>query len=129
MPKLPKVDMKAHMNSVGESIKQFRMPTPQEVKENYVNSGFHKQFSQPLAVRTRVEEVDIQHQRELMTKRKTPSQLSQMNHPLDIPFPKIKIPAATKTNETDETDQISADTERSVIIFILLSSSVSAVAA
>ena len=104
--------MKAHMNSVGESIKQLRMPTPQEVKENYVNSGFHKQFSQPLAVRTRVEEVDIQHQREMMTKRKTPTELSQMNHPLDIPFPKIKIPAPTKTNETDETDQESADKSR-----------------
>ena len=111
MPKIPKVDMKAHINSVGESIKQFHMPTPQEVKENFVNSGFHKQFSQPLAVRTRVEEVDIQHQREMMTKRKTPSELSQMNHPLDIPFPKIKLPS-TKTVENDDADQDQADKSR-----------------
>ena len=92
MPKLPTVDVKARLNSVNESMKHLRMPSPQEVKDGYVNSTFHKQFSQPLAVRTRVEEVDVQQQREQMIKRKTPSELSQMAHPFDIPLPKFKLP-------------------------------------
>ena len=99
MPKLPTVDVKARLNNVNESIKHLHMPSPQEVKDGYVNSGFHKQFSQPLSVRTRVEEVDVQQQREQMIKRKTPSELSQMAHPFDIPLPKFKLAKPQENKE------------------------------
>ena len=101
MPKLPAVDVKARLNSMNESMKHLRMPSPQEVKDGYVNSGFHKQFSQPLSVRTRVEEVDVQQQREQMIKRKTPSELSQMAHPFDIPLPKFKLPKPQESKEEE----------------------------
>ena len=99
MPKLPTVDVKARLYNVNESIKHLHMPSPQEVKDGYVNSGFHKQFSQPLSVRTRVEEVDVQQQREQMIKRKTPSELSQMAHPFDIPLPKFKLAKPQENKE------------------------------
>ena len=99
MPKLPTVDVKARLNNVNESIKHLHVPSPQEVKDGYVNSGFHKQFSQPLSVRTRVEEVDVQQQREQMIKRKTPSELSQMAHPFDIPLPKFKLAKPQENKE------------------------------
>ena len=112
LPKLLKVDMKAKLNHVNESIKHFHMPSAQEVKKGYMNSGFHKQFSQPLAVRTRLEEGQVQVQREMMTKRKTPSQLSQMNHPLDIPLPKFKLPTMSK-EETEASNTLeNADKSR-----------------
>ena len=93
MPEIPKVDVKAKLTSLNESIRTAHIPSPQEMKDGYMNSNVHKSFSQTLSVRTRVEDVDVQKAREFMTQKKTPAELSQMNHPLDIPLPKIKLPS------------------------------------
>ena len=106
MPKveLPKVDVKAKLSSMNESIRNARLPSPKEIKDNYKNSNFHKSYTQPLAVRTRVEEVDVQKQREFITQKKTPAQLSQMNHPLDFPMPKIKFSGIKKPRTSSAED-------------------------
>ena len=93
MPEMPKVDVKAKLTSLNESIRTTHIPSPQELKEGYMNSNFQKSFTQQLTVRTRTEDADVQKAREFMIQRKTPAELSQMNHPLDIPLPKFKLPS------------------------------------
>ena len=87
MPKMPEVhmpDMKAKLQDMNESIKQAKMPNPQEIKDGYLNSNFHKSFHQQLAVRTRVEGEDLQQIREHMTKNKTPAELVSRMPPQKI---------------------------------------------
>ncbi len=101
MPKveIPKIDLKAKVINMNSSIRNTKVPTPQEIRDSYINSNFHKSFQQPLAVRKRVEDVDEQQKRKLLTEKKTPAQLSQMNHPLDIPLPKIRLRDHFKTEK------------------------------
>ena len=105
IPEIPKVDVKAKLVSLNESIRTTHIPTPQEIKDGYMNSNFQKTFTQTLSVRTRLEDVDVQKQREFMTQRKTPAQLSQMNHPLDIPLPKFKMPSLRNQAAVSPEDQ------------------------
>ena len=84
------MDIKGKFASVNEKVKRVRMPSPGEMVHGYLNSDFHKSFKQPLAVRTRVEDVDVVKARQLLTQKMTPSELGNMRHPLDIPLPKIK---------------------------------------
>ena len=114
MPKveMPKVDVKAKLTSMNESIRNARLPSPQEIKNNYKNSNFVKSFSQPLAVRNRVEEMDEEDHKEFLRQKKTPAQWSQMNHPLDFPMPKIKFssPSFKKEKRTSSAeDKMSPD--------------------
>lgn len=74
-------DMKAKLANI-------HLPTGTDIKDS-----LNKSMTQQLAVRTRVEEVDTQKAREMLTKMKTPAQLANLNHPFDIPMPKIKLPA------------------------------------
>ena len=99
--KMPKVDIKGKFTSMNDKVKKARMPSPHELRESYLNSAFHKQFKQPLAVRTRVEDIDVQKARQLMTQKMTPGELGNLKHPLDIPLPKLKgeNTKATKTEE------------------------------
>ena len=87
---MPSLDVKGKFASMNDSVKKARMPSPYELKESYFNSAFHKQFKQPLAVRTRVEDVEVQKARQLLTQSKSPSELGNLRHPLDIPLPKMK---------------------------------------
>ena len=105
MPEIPKVDVKAKLTSLNESIRTTHIPTPQELKDGYMNSNFQKSFTQTLQVRTRQEDVDVQKAREFMTQRKTPAELSQMNHPLDIPLPKFKLPSLKNQSAVSPEDQ------------------------
>ena len=105
LPEIPKVDVKAKLTSLNESIRTTHIPTPQELKDGYMNSNFQKSFTQTLTVRTRQEDVDVQKQREMMTQRKTPAELSQMNHPLDIPLPKFKLPSLRNQAAVSPEDQ------------------------
>ena len=102
MPEVHMPDMKTKLQDMNESIKQAKMPKPQEIKDGYLNSNFHKSFHQQLAVRTRVEGEDLQQIREHMTKNKTPAELAQMNHLFDIPIPKFKLREKSKENAKKE---------------------------
>ena len=84
MPEVHMPDMKAKLQDMNESIKQAKMPNPQEIKDGYLNSNFHKSFHQQLAVRTRVEGEDLQQIREHMTKNKTPAELVSRMPPQKI---------------------------------------------
>lgn len=97
--KIPRVDLRSKFASMNEKVKRARMPSPGEMVDSYLNSGFHKQFKQPLAVRTRVEDVDVQRARQLLTQKMTPSELGNLRHPLDIPLPKLKGKANPETSE------------------------------
>ena len=99
--KMPNVDIRGKLASMNVKVKSARMPSPHELRESYLNSGFHKSFKQPLAVRTRVEDVDTQKARQLLTEKMTPIQLGNLKHPLDIPLPKINLKPSAKT-EDDE---------------------------
>lgn len=98
---MPNVDIRGKLASMNVKVKSARMPSPHELRESYLNSGFHKSFKQPLAVRTRVEDVDTQKARQLLTEKMTPIQLGNLKHPLDIPLPKINLKPSAKT-EDDE---------------------------
>ena len=115
MPEVHMPDMKAKLQDMNESIKQAKMPKPQELKDGYLNSNFHKSFHQQLAVRTRVEGEDLQQIREHMTKNKTPAELAQMNHLFDIPIPKFKLleksASAKKEKKGVEMDSKSIDVQ------------------
>ena len=63
MPEMPKVDVKAKLTSLNESIRTTHIPSPQELKEGYMNSNFQKSFTQQLTVRTRTEDADVQKAR------------------------------------------------------------------
>ena len=91
MPEVHMPDMKAKLQDMNESIKQAKMPNPQEIKDGYLNSNFHKSFHQQLAVRTRVEGEDLQQIREHMTKNKTPAELVSR-----MPPPKNMHPVCSK---------------------------------
>jgi hypothetical protein len=104
MPKVevPKIDVKSKLTSLNESIKNTKMPTANEIKVKV-----HRSFHQPLAVRTRVESTDMQQAREMLTKHRTPAELSHLNHPLDIPLPKIRMPSKSKRDiSEDETKSL-----------------------
>ena len=45
---VPTVDMRGKFATMNEKVKSARMPSPYELKESYLNSGFHKSFKQPL---------------------------------------------------------------------------------
>ena len=111
MPKMPevhipKVDMKAKMQDMNESIKKAKMPKPQEIKDGYLNSNFHKSFHQQLAVHSRVvEPEELQQVREHMMKRKTPAELAQINHPSEIPIPTFKLSAPSKPKPESSTKE------------------------
>ena len=121
MPKMPevhipKVDMKAKMQDMNESIKKAKMPKPQEIKDGYLNSNFHKSFHQQLAVHSRVvEPEELQQVREHMMKRKTPAELAQINHPSEIPIPTFKLSAPSKpkpeSSTKEDTKSEGAETE------------------
>ena len=66
---MPNVDIRGKLASMNVKVKSARMPSPHELRESYLNSGFHKSFKQPLAVRTRVEDVDTQKARQLLTEK------------------------------------------------------------
>lgn len=91
--KIPRVDLRSKLASGLETVKRARMPSPGEMVDSYLNSGFHKQFKQPLAVRTRIEDVEVQKARQLLTQNMKPSELGNLRHPLDIPMPKFKSKA------------------------------------
>lgn len=87
---MPKVDLKATL---------ARLPSPHKMKEE-----LNKSFSQQLACRARVEDVETQKAREMLTKKKTPAELAQLNHPFDIPLPKIKLPKVSKSRPSSADD-------------------------
>ena len=99
---MPKVDMKAKLHDMNESIKNTKMPTSQEIKDGYLNSNFHKSFHQQLAVSNKVlEDQEIAKSRQELVKNKSPSELAHMNHPFDIPLPKIKFNVKAKRSASD----------------------------
>jgi hypothetical protein len=91
--KMPKVDIKGKLSNMNDKVKKARMPSPHELRDSYINSGFHKSFKQPLACRTRIEDLEVAKARQLMTQNLSPSKLGNLKHPLDIPLPKLKSTA------------------------------------
>ncbi len=106
MPKVevPKINVKEKVANVSSSIKNAKMPTAREVKDSYVNSNFHQSFKMPLEVHRKVEvDQDELQRRKLVTEKKTPAELAQMRHPLDIPMPKIKF-SSSKSQKTENAE-------------------------
>jgi hypothetical protein len=67
------------------------MPTASEIKNNYINSNFHKSLNQPLVVKSRVELPEVQRSRQVLTQAKGPAELSQIHGLADLPLPKINL--------------------------------------
>eukprot|EP00091_Calanus_sinicus_P009984 TRINITY_DN231_c0_g1_i13.p1 TRINITY_DN231_c0_g1~~TRINITY_DN231_c0_g1_i13.p1 ORF type:complete len:274 (-),score=76.27 TRINITY_DN231_c0_g1_i13:474-1295(-) len=82
-------------------IAAFRLPSPGEIKEGYLNSAFHKSLHQPLMVKSKVEKTDVQKARQAMTQEKTPTQLGNIESLSDIPVPTIRKSKGEKM-ETEE---------------------------
>ena len=89
--KMPKMDLKAKL----AKVKMVRMPSPGEIA-----GGIKDSLSVPLACRTRVENVEVQKARQLLTQQKTPSELGNLRHPLVIPLPKLR--SSSKKEEEQE---------------------------
>ena len=49
------------------AIKNMKIPSPEEIKEGYLNSAFHKSLHQPLMVKAKVEKIDVQKARQAVT--------------------------------------------------------------
>merc|ERR1711973_965875 len=81
----PKVDL---MGKIA-AIKNMKIPSPEEIKEGYLNSAFHKSLHQPLMVKAKVEKIDVQKARQAVTQEKTPLQLGNIESFSDIPVPKF----------------------------------------
>ena len=73
------------------------MPSPGEIA-----GGIKESLNQPLMSRSRVEDVDVQKARQLMTQQKTPGQLGNLRHPLDIPMPKLRSSSGNKKGEANK---------------------------
>merc|ERR1719348_2189725 len=86
--------------AAGTDIKNARIPSPEEIKEGYLNSSFHKSLHQPLIVKAKVEKSDVQKARQTMTQEKTPLQLGNIESISDIPIPTIR-----KSKQTDNVDE------------------------
>ena len=92
---MPKMEM--------PKMKRVRMPSPGEIVHGYLNSDFHnKNFKQPLACKTRVEDIEIMKARKLLTEQKTPAELGNLRHPLDIPLPKLRSSSNSKKTDKEE---------------------------
>ena len=99
---MPKIDLREKMASVNQKVKRVRMPSPGEIVHGYLNSEFHRaNFKQPLACKTRVEDIDVMKARRLLTQQKTPSELGNLRHPLDIPLPKLRSSSHNKADKED----------------------------
>merc|ERR1712142_386102 len=94
----PKVDL---MGKIA-AIKNMRIPSPEEIKENYLNSAFHKSLHQPLMVKSKVEKTDVQKARQAITQEKTPAQLGNIESLSDIPVPTIRKSKGDKMETEDE---------------------------
>jgi hypothetical protein len=55
------------LSSAKTALLSFRLPTATEMRENYINSNFHKSLHQPLVVKTRVEATEVQKSRQVLT--------------------------------------------------------------
>lgn len=84
------------MPDVKAKLANIHLPTGTDIKDS-----INKSMTQQLAVRSRVEEVDTQKAREMLTKMKSPAQLGNLNHPFDIPVPKIKLPRSSSAHAED----------------------------
>merc|ERR1712223_2107537 len=101
--KIPKIDLREKM----EKVKRVRMPSPGEIVHGYLNSEFHRtNFKQPLACKTRVEDTEVMKARRLLTQQKTPAELGNLRHPLDIPLPKLRSSSSNKKDEKEETESV-----------------------
>merc|ERR1712223_1478637 len=101
--KIPKIDLREKM----EKVKRVRMPSPGEIVHGYLNSEFHRtNFKQPLACKTRVEDTEVMRARRLLTQQKTPAELRNLRHPLDIPLPKLRSSSSNKKDEKEETESV-----------------------
>jgi len=85
-----KTNMMGRLAAASSAIKNARLPSPGEIKDGYLNSAFHKSFHQPLAVKTKVEKVEVQKARQALTEEKTPAQLGNIESLSDIPLPSLK---------------------------------------
>lgn len=92
--KMPKMDIRGKLASVNNAVKRVRMPSPGQIA-----GGIKESLNQPLAVRTRVEDIDVQKARQMLTEKKTPGQLGNLRHPLDIPIPKLRSSSNNKSKE------------------------------
>merc|ERR1712198_541319 len=72
------------------AIKNMKIPSPEEIKEGYLNSAFHKSLHQPLMVKAKVEKIDVQKARQAVTQEKTPLQLGNIESLSDIPIPTMR---------------------------------------
>ena len=100
---MPKVDLKSKFASMKPNFQKKRMPSPGEIVDGYFKSDFHqKSFKQPLVCKVRVEEVDTQKARQLLTQQKSPVELGNLRHPLDIPLPKLKLAKGGDKNDENE---------------------------
>ena len=99
---MPKVDLKSKFASMKPNLRKARMPSPGEIVDGYFKSDFHqKSFKQPLVCKVRVEDQETQKVRQLLTQQKSPTELGNLRHPLDIPLPKIK---RSKGGEKEENE-------------------------
>ena len=51
---------------------------------------------------TRVEDIEVMKARRLLTQQKTPSELGNLRHPLDIPLPKLRSSSSNKKEENED---------------------------
>ena len=102
--KMPTVDIKGKL----DAMKGIKMPSAHDMAEslNPMNS-----LKRPLGVRVREEDPDVQRERALIVKNKTPGELGNLKSPLDIPMPKFRSrnksaeATAKKVSKSEDTEK------------------------
>jgi hypothetical protein len=73
-----------------DRISSFRIPSPGEMKDNFLNSNFNKSFHQTLSVKSKVEDQEKQQARQALTQTKSVHELSEIHGLSDFPIPRFR---------------------------------------
>ena len=74
---------------VGERIKSMRVPSPGAIMDGLVSDTVAS-LHRPLVSRQRVENQELQRERQRLVETTTVSELASLKGPLDIPMPKFR---------------------------------------
>ena len=74
---------------MGDRIKSMRMPSPGAIVDGIVTDTVAS-LHRPLVSRQRMENQELQRERQKLVETSTVSELASLRHPLDIPMPKFR---------------------------------------
>ena len=83
---------------VGERIKSMRVPSPGAIMDGLVSDTVAS-LHRPLVSRQRVENQELQRERQKLVETSTVSELASLKGPLDIPMPKFRSKNRSKSEE------------------------------